>query len=953
MKLLSRYKAKRKRQNAIDSVDFKAIKERFYKLNKVRHDRLYQDLKTNQREFVELLLLLFHVNHPMLPGYISKDTPAGIPDYTPNSTALSIAKRISKSFEFKRRAYRKYYIQGIYLMGSTGTIAYGEMSDLDIWVCHDSSIDQAQLDELRNKARDVERWAHSHGVDANIFLVDAEKFRNGEHGNLSTESSGSALHVLLLEEFYRTSVLLAGFFPLWWLVPPEQEKNYDEYVSDFNKKRFTFAKGCIDFGGLGHISPGEFYGATLWSLYKGINSPYKSILKILLMESYASEYPDIDLLGMRFKNSVYQGNNDINDLDPYLMMLNKVEEYLLKENQQERLELARNSFYMKVDEKLSDANEKGEDWRRELLSSYVKKWGWPYTRMMKLDARDEWKIKRVVEERKALVKEFMNSYRVISDFARNEEDNSTYISKSDLNILGRKLFAAFERKAGKVEIVYRGITPDMFESHVSIHQISSESDKDYWMAFSGMVNEQQAEFSAPLHRTYSLMEMLTWCFFNKIINNKTIIALFTHNSDLSDKELELIIETLEKLFPDDVMDSSTYDYRNASKIKAVGTFVNVGLDPFSAYTKKGQHLTSGRTDALRYGGMSENLALSIEQVIITSWQEVLTFRYFGIDGLIQCLRDYIQWTPPSTGKRPPEIAAHSFSSYRGTSIANRISNLFETVIRCFYSGEYPEGTRYILGVEWDYYILWMENDVLHSQSPGSLEGLYDYLSLPQDNFSQIIFDPETLSDNVLPRLYAMNQVGIVQCFFEIKNTEAITYVLDEKGSLSKQVKQFHDLASLLAQYRDFFTIIHERMSLLLRDGMNQRSAVEDVYYYRIEKHSNNQFDITRHSINPMLKAETGVNLQVLGDNINDGAMFTVYCKEREFTTMEYGNQLFIEVAKYIMGLRRSQQDYPIYITDIDVSFSLLKSEPGKVQTSHYLSFKYKIESYLNKELENL
>jgi adenylate cyclase class 1 len=953
MKLLSRSRTKRKPKADSGGIDFKAIKERFYQLNAARYERLQQDLRSNQKDLVVLLPLLFHVNHPMLPGYVSRDTPAGIPEYTPGGDALQTARRISRSFSFKKRAYRQFHIHGIYLMGSTGTIAYGDMSDLDIWVCHDSNLNQEQLEELRNKAKNIERWAQEHQVDANIFLVDAEKFRKGEHSTLSSESSGSALHVLLLEEFYRTSLLLAGRFPLWWLVPPEEEKNYDEYVAAMKHKRFVHAKDYIDFGGLGSISPGEFYGATLWLLYKGINSPYKSILKILLMEAYSSEYPQIDLLGMRFKKSIYEGNRDINDLDPYLMVLNKVEEYLQGEDEVERLELARNSFYLKVDEPLSTASGQDEDWRRQLLGSYTRKWGWPYTRMMMLDSRDEWKIKRVLEERKILVKEFMNSYRVISDFARHQKDNAVYISKSDLNILGRKLFAAFERKAGKIEIVYRGITPDMLETHISIHQLTTEHDRDYWMAFSGLVTENDVEFSAPLHRTYSLLEMLAWCYFNKIINRRTIIALYTKNSDLSDKELELTIEMMERLFPDEVMESSTYDFRNPSRIKAVGTFVNTGLDPFSSYTKQGRHLTSSRTDALRYGGKFENLALSIEQLIVTSWQEVLTFRYFGVDGLIQCLRDYIQWSPPSSGRRPPSIEAHSFSSYRGNSIANRIESLFETLVKCFYSGEHPEGSRYILGVEWDYYILWMEGDVLHFESPGSLDGLCEYLARSQDEFLRVIFDAETLSDNVLPRIYALNQPGVVQCFFETGNEEVATYVLDEKGSLSRQVKQFHDMSSLLVQYHEFFNIINERMELLAREGMSYQSGIEQVMYYRIEKHYDGKFDITRHKINHMMKSELGVPLQVLGDKVDDVATFTVYCKDREFSSIEHGSKLFSEVAKYIISLRKSQQDYPIYITDVDVSFPLLNTEPGKVQTSHYLNFKYRIEGYLNQALESL
>jgi adenylate cyclase class 1 len=82
-------------------------------------------------------------------------------------------------------------------------------------------------------------------------------------------------------------------------------------------------------------------------------------------------------------------------------------------------------------------------------------------------------------------------------------------------------------------------------------------------------------------------------------------------------------------------------------------------------------------------------------------------------------------------------------------------------------------------------------------------------------------------------------------------------------------------------------------------------------------------------------------------------MFTVYCQDHEFSTMQHGARLFDEVARHIMSLRHSQQDYPIYITDVDVSFPVLNSEPGKVQTSHYLNFKYKIEGYLNQALENL
>jgi adenylate cyclase class 1 len=64
----------------------------------------------------------------------------------------------------------------------------------------------------------------------------------------------------------------------------------------------------IDFGGLEEIPAEEFISATLWHLYKSLSSPYKSLLKLLLMESYASEYPRPQWLCLEVKKAIYQGN---------------------------------------------------------------------------------------------------------------------------------------------------------------------------------------------------------------------------------------------------------------------------------------------------------------------------------------------------------------------------------------------------------------------------------------------------------------------------------------------------------------------------------------------------------------------------------------------------------------------------------------------------------------------
>lgn len=936
--------------------DFQEIKQRFLDINNARLKRIDADLRTSQREFLTLLPLLFHVNHPLLPGYISKDTPIGIPSYTPNQEALHLAQRISRSFEFKKKAYREFDIEAIYLMGSSGTIAYNDKSDFDIWICHNESLNDELLDELQGKVHAIQEWAEAAGVEANIYLVNPKKLRNGELGFLTNESSGSALDSLLLEEFYRTSVLLYGRYPLWWLVPPENEYKYEEYVHELKEKRFIHSKEHIDFGGLRTIEANEFYGATLWLLYKGINAPYKSILKILLMQAYASEFPHIDMLGMHFKKSVYNGENDPDLLDPYIMMLNKVEDFLKNAGDENRLTLARRSFYFKVNERMSEHKKIDEqNWRQTVLAILIKRWGWSEAEVEILDKKYEWKIDQVIKERNSLISEFKISYRFLSDFAHRHVENKNLIRQADLNVLGRKIYAAFERKAGKVDLVYRGITSELFESHLSLHKLYSDNNTSFWVAFNGVVPGFDIASTTPLKRALNLVELLCWCYFNKIINKKTIVGLYSNDTDLSDKEIRSLIENLDKNFSTVVdKDSSSEDYRQPANIIANTAYINVGIDPLTLDRKDGSHISSERSDAFKYGSKHSNLMVTIDQILITSWQEVLIFSYCGVSGLMACLKEYMQWAPPSTGRRPPSINASSFSSYRGISISKRVEQLFNSVYECFYSTRYASNTRYILGVEWEYYILTLEDDNLKYHKTESQEGLVKYLSVPQETYSQCVFDLETLENHILPVIYNENKPGCVQCFYEIKKDSAEVYVLDEKGTLSSQEDIFYDVSTLMRHYSRFFDCIHNRMHFVSQQSSQDAAIrVDEVKFYMIHRDRTGKKILSEQAINKYMRTYQYVSLQVIVDLVDGKPVFTLFYENEEFSSLLYGSKLYIEVVRKVLENRSSSDKYDIYVTDIDLSPAILNMEVNSLQTSRYLYYKRQIEENLKKAVQQL
>ena len=104
-------------------------------------------------------------------------------------------------------------------------------------------------------------------------------------------------------------------------------------------------------------------------MYKGIESPYKSVLKLLLTEVYASEHPRVHCLSLRFKQAVFANRLDLDELDPYVVVYRRIEEYLIARNEPERLELVRRALYLKVNRKLT-GNSRTQSWQRSLLNAW-------------------------------------------------------------------------------------------------------------------------------------------------------------------------------------------------------------------------------------------------------------------------------------------------------------------------------------------------------------------------------------------------------------------------------------------------------------------------------------------------------------------------------------------------------------------------------------------------------
>ena len=933
----------------IDRKVLSQLRARFLKLNEGRMARAMEGLSPRQQTVLTLLPLFFHVNHPLLPGYVSGSTPAGLSNFEPDANALAEAQRLTRSFSYKPRhgSNPPRPIHGLFLMGSLGTLAQADQSDMDVWVCHSPDLNENELAELRKKCQLLEAWAASQGAEAHFFLIDPARFVLGERDTqLSSEDCGTTQHYLLLDEFYRTAIWLAGRTPIWWLVPVYEEAAYDRYTHTLLSKRFIRADESLDLGHLAYIPPGEFIGAGLWQLFKGIESPYKSVLKLLLIEVYASEHPKVHCLSLRFKQAVFANQLDLDELDPYIVVYRRIEEYLTARGEPERLELVRRALYLKVNRKLTGSS-RTQSWQRSLLERLAHEWHWDQRQLALLDSRSQWKVRQVSTERRALVNELNYSYRFLTQFARNEQ-TASLINKRDLNVLGRRLYAAFERKAGKVEFINPGIAPDLAEDTLTLVQAPNKKEpgQTQWGLYNGSLAAHEWEHFAPIKRSRQLLELLTWCHRNGVIDSSTRLALHPGTSDLSEFELFNLLGSLQQSIALPLATVAEEPLLRASVPSEVLILVNVGVDPLKHHRDLNILMTTERTDSLSYAGVRENLVLTLDQVTLNSWNEVLVNRYDGPHALLDCLRDYLNNLP--NGPQQPRLRVRCFCHNRAQFIARRVEEVLDTAQNLLLS---QLNHRYLLQVQQHYHVLELVPGQVNHVALATLPALFDYLGEELASYSPLHLDPMALEDHDLALILPMGQPECIQVFYRITEQQAELYVLDEFNALWQQRLPYHDELSLLVPLQRFLQSIQYRRDALLPMNAAQPLNLDTLYYQllpsgpgrarRVETRPAPQTPINK----PFYDVQA-----IIGKAAPGQVQVTLYCNQREFSELEYGDLLFSVVAQEIVEQRREIERYRCYITDLELSGLL---GDGQGSSNLYLRYKADLERALNEALEQV
>ncbi len=514
----------------------------FKQYNENKKDFLYSLLTNRKKIIFDLVPYLIHVQ---AAGLLSADDACRLSPYGVYN--FEITPQVANSFEqaFPDRKMVRVHPQSrldpnlpvkiIGLIGSLGSIAQSAKSDFDYWICVDrTAFDQNAQLYFNEKMRAIERWAAEFAdAEVHCFPLSIDAIQADDFGEVDAESSGTAQGKLLKDEFYRSMTLVAGKVPLWWIMPPLiTDDEYSRLKELVDRSQIINPNELVDLGNVHDISPGEFYGAVIWQIIKTMGSPFKSVLKMALLEEYLFGQDPKGLLCHELKNRLFSKAEDILLLDHYILMFDRISEYLKKAGRARDLDLLRRALYLKSEVKLSLSDYRRSDLprKKQIMANKVRDWGWNHHFVDKLNNYQNWSFQEVQKFNQEVNRYVIKTYKNISEEQKRQPAGTDLsISARDMTVLGRKLYIYYSRRANKIDRLVSVIGDPPPLKGVTLQRQAEGRGKIKWYAYQGMLSQESilkgggAPFilkSAPF-----LQEILAWLVYNCIYSPETTINL--------------------------------------------------------------------------------------------------------------------------------------------------------------------------------------------------------------------------------------------------------------------------------------------------------------------------------------------------------------------------------------------------------------------------------------------
>jgi len=553
---------------------------KFLKQNRLSLLTAFDIFKTKQADLFQLIPFLLHENI-VFPGIesIHNQTPCGICDYIPSRETQETLKKYKTNKKIIVRRYQNYTIEGLFTIGSIGSLAQTADSDIDYWVCiNEDRFTLPGLKLFKKKLKILENMAwRQFNTKVTFFLVDILKAKNNDFGGSTIESSGSAQTRLLKEEFYRTMIYVAGKIPLWSVLPTAISINYYNSILN-NVANHPNIGRYIDLGDIHAISTSEYFGASIWQMFKWLKSPFKSVIKMALLEKYIYEYGKESLLCNKYKDEWMNSGAHLKlaQNDSYYILLNNLIKYYETAKDEQSVTLLLTCFFLKLGiSKDSDIDNTVFGLRKILLEKCMVKWGWPKDKIFQIGSFKTWTYSDIAELSNTIEKFMVKKYKTVNKAFEKLVHGRSRISPEDRTVLGRKVFIEFSKQTGKVDKVLLISRSDRHFQGLHLKYIKANNKIGTWE----LINKNAKAFhncQESLIKANTIEEIGAWLINNSLYNESMIINLVPNPTYVTFDDIRKLFKTLYDFFRPLIKNTINFD-QLLLKNRVVCLFISINF----------------------------------------------------------------------------------------------------------------------------------------------------------------------------------------------------------------------------------------------------------------------------------------------------------------------------------------------------------------------------------------
>jgi adenylate cyclase, class 1 len=480
-------------------------KQQFTAYNEFRKT-LFSELAPKEAEAVLYLLpWLLCVNEPQCPGYIpALRSGFRLYDIDYNKKIRAYESSFKERFGIKKRETllrpktRYQMIQGLYTIGSVGSVGQSFSSDCDIWVCIDkTAFDHNAWIQLKQKINLIKDWMDSNlKMPIYFFISDIHAIRQCRFGSVDQESSGSTQQNVLKEEFYRSCMVICGKTPLWWLsFDPDGAHSYNDIRGAIKGDGF-WEYDTVDLGNIEQIDPKEYFGAALWQFHKSLSRPLKSIIKIVLLKTLSNASPE-KLLCNQFREQVLMRSPSEMFPDFTIFTLQSIIDHHCQADTQ-LMNFLMECFYMHCEINLYDQRQSSKN---ALVRKFIERYPIERKRQNHLRKAKSWNYREQIDLGNRIFQFLLKSYKEISDAAEGVASES---DQRDLTILGRKISAHYVKKPYKISVIHKPM------GVLNIRNLTLLLKENHWQVFS------ENDSGVPLVNESSLVRVIAFVVWNDL-----------------------------------------------------------------------------------------------------------------------------------------------------------------------------------------------------------------------------------------------------------------------------------------------------------------------------------------------------------------------------------------------------------------------------------------------------